>query len=260
MDSVAHHRRALGLPGLSINWGWWAESNFTAEGEAFLEGVGMAPMSTGQAIAVLEHLMGVGAVQKSVAAIDWRVFKPLYEARRARPFLAEIEAAVPATEAGQSETAPQLLERLAGARPQERVALLQTHVQNEVARVLGFDRSKQPDLREGLFQMGMDSLIAVELKSRLETSVQRPLQPTLTFDYPTIEALTTFLAREVLALDEVEPQPPSADGELQGSRPEVEPDEAEEYAELEELSREDVKALLDQELAAIDQLIGSSDD
>jgi microcystin synthetase protein McyG len=268
MDTTAHHRRALGLPGLSINWGWWAESNFTAEAEAFLAGVGMAPMSTEQAFAVLEHLMETGAVQKSVAAIDWRVFKPLYEARRSRPFLGQIEATAPAAQAGKSDTGPQLLERLAGARPQERLALLQTHVQNEVARVLGFDRSRQPDLREGLFQMGMDSLIAVELKSRLETSVQRPLPPTLTFDYPTIEALTTFLAREVLAIDEAEPQSPGPEDSgrapsgrgAQESRSEVDAEAAEEYAKLEELSRDDVKTLLDQELAAIDQLIGSSDD
>jgi hypothetical protein len=98
----------------------------------------------------------------------------------------------------------------------------------------------------------MDSLMAVELKSRLENGVKHPLPATLTFDYPTIEALTNYLAREVLALEQPqELRPIASNGDEK---------HAEEYAELEQLAPDDVKALLDQELAAIDQLIGITSD
>jgi myxalamid-type polyketide synthase MxaE and MxaD len=252
LDAMAYYRRTQGLAGMSINWGWWAESNFTAEGEAFLAAVGLAPMATDQAIHLLEYFMGVGAIQKSVAAIDWRIFKPLYEVRRERPFLAQMEATVPVEEAQPAEALSQLLDRLDQARPHERRELLQGFVQAEAARVLGFERNRQPDLREGLFQMGMDSLMAVELKSRLENGVKVPLPATLTFDYPTIEALTNYLAKEILHLGEQEDLQPVA---VAGKEEAVE-----EYAELAQLATVDVKALLDQELAAIDQLIGNTSD
>jgi myxalamid-type polyketide synthase MxaE and MxaD len=196
--------------------------------------------------------MAAGAILKSVAAIDWRIFKPLYEVRRQRPFLSQIEAAEPTREEQAAGADSNLLDRLAQAGPHERLDLLQGFVQAEVARVLGFERSRQPELREGLFQMGMDSLMAVELKSRLENGVQQSLPATLTFDYPTIEALTSYLATEVLTLRRAEePRPMIPDGKQNGT---------EEYAELEQLAADDVKALLDQELAAIDQLIGISSD
>jgi hypothetical protein len=74
----------------------------------------------------------------------------------------------------------------------------------------------------------------------------------LTFDYATIEALTNYLAREVLALEQPEePRPLASNGDEQLAR---------EYAELEQLAPDDVKTLLDEELAAIDQLIGITSD
>ena len=53
------------------------------------------------------------------------------------------------------------------------------------------------NLRRGLFDLGMDSLMSVELKSRLEATVGQPLPTTLTFKYPTVAVLTDFLAREL---------------------------------------------------------------
>jgi myxalamid-type polyketide synthase MxaE and MxaD len=261
LDAMAHYRRSQGLAGLSINWGWWAESNFSAEGEAFLAAVGLAPMANERAIALMEYFIATGAVQKSVSAMDWRIFKPLYEARRTRPFLSQVGPldaveSQAAAAGGDQPAQASLLDKLAQARPHERREVLQSYVQAEASRVLGFDRNRLPDLREGLFQMGMDSLMAVELKSRLENGVNAPLPATLTFDYPTIEALTNYLAKEVLQLGE--PQAPQAVALV--SKEEGNQKEAEEYAELAQLSGVDVKALLDQELAAIDELIGNSSD
>jgi hypothetical protein len=59
--------------------------------------------------------------------------------------------------------------------------------------------------------MGMDSLTSVQLKKRLEAAIGRSLAPTLAFNYPTIEKLAGFLAREVFSFEPpasaAEPEP-----------------------------------------------------
>jgi acyl carrier protein len=78
----------------------------------------------------------------------------------------------------------------------ERLDLLQSYVQEQVMRVLGL--SQPPDPQQGLTDIGMDSLMAVELSNRLRTAVRQPLPTTLAFEYPTIRALTRYLAEEAL--------------------------------------------------------------
>jgi acyl carrier protein len=57
------------------------------------------------------------------------------------------------------------------------------------------------DRADGFFQMGMDSIMTVELRRRLETLLQINLMTTLAFEYPTVERLANYLAGEVLGLD-----------------------------------------------------------
>lgn len=79
--------------------------------------------------------------------------------------------------------------------------MLAAHVRTEVALALGRDPARPIDPDQGLFDLGMDSLMSVELKSRLEAGVGRPLPSTLTFNYSTIAALTDYLATQVLELN-----------------------------------------------------------
>ena len=76
--------------------------------------------------------------------------------------------------------------------------MLLAHVRSRVAGVLGLASPERIALRQRLFDAGMDSLMAVELRNRLEASLGRSLRSTLVFDFPTIEALTEYLAGEVL--------------------------------------------------------------
>ena len=83
---------------------------------------------------------------------------------------------------------------------QEREGILLDKVRMEVAQTLGLSSAKEIDLGQRLFNLGLDSLMAIELRSRLQSSLQRPLPSTLLFDYPTIESLVNYLNREVLDL------------------------------------------------------------
>ncbi|MGE3806182.1 MAG: SDR family NAD(P)-dependent oxidoreductase, partial [Gemmataceae bacterium] len=68
-----------------------------------------------------------------------------------------------------------------------------SHVQQQVARVLGLPAGQLPDLKKGFFELGMDSLMAVELRNRLQKELGTPLHATLVFDYPNVEALANYL-------------------------------------------------------------------
>jgi acyl carrier protein len=84
-----------------------------------------------------------------------------------------------------------------------RMTLVRAHVRSAVANVLGFDREHPIDPRQGFFKLGMTSLMAVELRRRLEHSLGRPLPPTLAFEYPTIDALARHLVADVLGLEDL---------------------------------------------------------
>jgi acyl carrier protein len=88
---------------------------------------------------------------------------------------------------------------LEGIPPHEREEFLLAHVREQVVNVLGMDPSRPPGLRDGLTDMGMDSLMAVELRNRLEAGAGRSLPATLAFEHPTIEAISTYLGEVLLS-------------------------------------------------------------
>jgi acyl carrier protein len=112
---------------------------------------------------------------------------------------------------------------------------------------MGLDSSYVFEPEQGLFQIGMDSLMALELKTTLEGKLGYTLPPTIAFEYPTIEALAGYLANKVLRLDASEP--PAE--EVVDDQEQVRLEEA--IAELEDSSEDDLVSLLADELLKIDE-------
>src|SRR5262245_42020051 len=75
------------------------------------------------------------------------------------------------------------------------------YLRAQVTKVLGMGSPEQIEPRQRLFDLGIDSLMALQLKNRLEPSLGCSLSQTLLFDYPTIEALTDYLVQEVIPID-----------------------------------------------------------
>ncbi|HEY7509195.1 MAG TPA: acyl carrier protein, partial [Vicinamibacteria bacterium] len=100
------------------------------------------------------------------------------------------------------------------------------------------------DPRRGLMDLGLDSLMAVELRNRLASGLglEEPLPATLVFDHPTIEAIARYLGEDVLALDAPE-APAPGDGQEAGREVRA--------AEVAQLSDEEVEALLIQKLETL---------
>ncbi|WP_107666514.1 type I polyketide synthase [Cyanothece sp. BG0011] len=87
----------------------------------------------------------------------------------------------------------EFVEQIKNSFKNEQLLLIIEYVQEQVALVLGLDKSQAPGAKVGFFQMGMDSLMAVELRNKLEATFGLALSTTLAFTYPNIQTLSTYL-------------------------------------------------------------------
>ena len=244
LDALAHYRQAMGVPALSINWGPWAGGGMAdAEIQTLLKRMGLEPWQPEEGIAVLAQLLGTNTVQVTAAKVDWNIFKPIYEVKGQRPLLKQFGKTQPQQQdESQPAKRPEILDQLDALPANKRYSFLVTYLQSQVAQVLGLDSSQPPEVQQGFVELGMDSLMAVDLKNRLETSLGQTLSSTLAFNYPNIETLANYLANEVLSLElttQRESQKDTTDELSQAS------------AELEELSEDELASLLDAELGAL---------
>ena len=80
-----------------------------------------------------------------------------------------------------------------------------------VAEILGFEHPDQLEEDAGFFQLGMDSIMAVKLRGRLETDMGRSFPPSLAFEYPNVQALADYLASLLAPADQALAAKDSAD-------------------------------------------------
>ena len=229
MDALMHHRRQLGLAGLSVNWGPWAEAGMATQlddrDQARFASQGLDAIDTEQGLQVLGYLLNQNATQTGVFPVDWSRFlasSSLAASSLATSPLLETIAPVQPMPSERSE----FLQQLDTASVIDRVSLLQTHIRLQLAKVMGFSAPDLIDPQENFGELGMDSLMAVELTNRLQKSLSCTIPQTLAFDYPTVEALANYLAAEVLTdtpieIESVVPVAPAVESVL----PEQLPDE-----------------------------------
>jgi acyl carrier protein len=129
-----------------------------------------------------------------VADVNWPIFKELFESRRRRPFLERVGIATAA--AGEAcET--DLAQELRALDPRAMRVRIAGFVQQQVAAVLGWSHARPPDPWRGFFDLGMDSLMALDLKNRLQAALGLPLRGTVVFNHSTVNALAEFLALQL---------------------------------------------------------------
>jgi len=188
LDALAHYRHGLGLPALSINWGPWEGGGMTSpEAATLLSRIGVRVLAPELALEALNHLPAVS--QLAIADIEWHRFQGTYEARGLRPFIDHMRPDI------HQPSEPELSERKAGKTfTGDRSSLVEA-LEREAARVLGFE-SARLDRDLGFFEMGMDSLLALEFRGRIESSLGIAVPATLLFDSPSIHALADSLLDE----------------------------------------------------------------
>jgi len=239
LDSWSHYRRGLGLPALSINWGPWAGGMMTTEFQSELARMGIKLLPPERAIGALEYLLGSDRVQTTVAQVDWNIFKSLYEVTGTRLLLEQLTEVPTEKEASSVPKSTTILQHLENASAKERWEWLISYIQGEVAKILGFPLSQLPDTQQGFAQMGIDSLMTVDLRNRLQTNLGRSLPSTLAFDYPNIELLAGYVFNEVFGSEK-----PIKKHAQQKSDDEL-------TKNITQLSERDLEALIDGKLGAL---------
>ncbi|MEW6234619.1 MAG: type I polyketide synthase [Candidatus Omnitrophota bacterium] len=199
LDAFAHYRLAHNLPAQSINWGPIIGGGmFSPDDQDELARIGVTASPLSDSASTLQAMMESDIVSAAVADIDWRLFKGAYEARGRRLLFERMETSredSPSTKTAKKET---LLEQIGQAPLSRRRELLNSHLQNALASVLGIESSKTLDPQRGFFDMGMDSLTAIELKNRLENDLGVSLPSTLAFDHSTLQTLADYLIKDKL--------------------------------------------------------------
>jgi myxalamid-type polyketide synthase MxaD len=256
LDALAHHRKAQGQPAMSINWGAWADLGFadTLGGKrlaARLALLGIGSMPAEQALEVLKRLLGQGSIQVVAVPVNWRQYRESYPAGSEPPLLSQLsrdEADVPRQAERSGEKARLTSAALLAAEPGERHGLLQTYLSEQVTRVLGLAAAKL-DVQQPLSNLGLDSLMAVELKNRIAVDLKVNV-PVVKFlqGFSVDQAVTQVL--DQLTAEAVNPPAPLATAVTQRQEEREEKRNAEQLlANLEQLSDDQVGSLLKEMLA-----------
>jgi aryl carrier-like protein len=203
LDGLMANRRAAGLPGVSLAWGLWeqtaggmaAGTDDLARSRMNRRG-GLLPMTPAEGMNLFDAAVTSGLPMLVPAKLDLRGLRADAAAGAEVPHLlrglvrAGRQLAHTATA---SDEHGRLAERLAGRPAAEQVAVLLDLVRAQVAAVLGHGGNHRIDADQGLFEIGFDSLTAIELRNRLRTITERKIAANLVFAYPTPEMLAAHL-------------------------------------------------------------------
>jgi epothilone polyketide synthase D len=195
LDAFAHYRRASGLPALVVNWGPIEGSGAVSGAQDVLARIGLAMVAPDDAFRALDRLWAPRITQAVLARVDWPLFRQTYEARGRRPLLAELTQAVESPAAGRAPAMsirPALTRILQEPTSERRRELIVEHLLQAIQPLLP-PGGPAIDLQRGLFDLGMDSLGAIDLGRRLTAMLGIPVPTTVVFEHPTVEALAEHL-------------------------------------------------------------------
>jgi NAD(P)-dependent dehydrogenase (short-subunit alcohol dehydrogenase family)/acyl carrier protein len=241
LDSLAHHRRSLGLAALTINWGVLGGEGYVARNERvaeFLARQGTTELSPGEVVALLESFLTAGATQVMAIRVDWSKWRQFFRGLQENPLLERLFASGVESQEASGVTGDWRL-KIETAAPEERQRLIGQAIREVVGSVL---RVKPDTLRDDqpLTDLGLDSLMGVEIETSIESALGVALPPTSLMRARTIGHIVALIAEHMGGA----PAGSSAPLPVLPTRP----------APAEEV---DMEALSDQE---IDRLLGEDTD
>ncbi len=178
LDSLAHHRHALGLPALVINWGALGGEGYVARNERvaeYLARQGTTALTPGEVVALLESFLKAGVPQMMSLRVDWTKWRQSYRGLQENPLLQHVfVGGAEAEEKG--GVASDWRYRIESASGEERNGIIENALREIVGQVL---RVKADSLRvdQPLTDLGLDSLMAVEMETLIESTIGVALPP-----------------------------------------------------------------------------------
>jgi acyl carrier protein len=240
---LAHLRRAQGLPALTIDWGPWSEVGMAAR----LDG-GDYTRWAREGMGVIDPAGGMAALRLAVAQRrPYLAIAPLAASDAARAAGTTSPAATGERSSRQQGGArqPELVARYRQTPPSLQRKLLLDYVAEQAARTIGLPSAYKIDPGQPLHDIGLDSLMAVELRNLLGAACGKTLPATLLFDYPTVAAVAGYLQSHA-ALDAAPDAAPDGRGQ-----PAAAPARSADERPLEELTDAEAEALLLAELSRL---------
>lgn len=204
LDAMAQYRRHVGLPALSINWGPWSEVGMAAglsEKERLRwEQYGIKPIKPEAGLLALETAMAQGEAQLAVLNIDWHRNLSQIPNRDVPAFFSALvlDSKTMGGKSSLAEKKAELRDLIRNVHRKERWFLIQTYLKEQLRIILGLKEITDIDEEQNFIEMGMDSIMSVELSSRLSHSCGCSIITTIAFDYNTLNALTDYLISDVL--------------------------------------------------------------
>ena len=197
LDSLAHHRHSLGLPALTMNWGVLGGEGYVARNERvaeFLAKQGISALSPGEVISIVESSLRAGTTQVAAIRVDWAKWRTFFRGMQSNPLFERIFAAVEGQES--SGVTSDWRNKIESAAPDEKETVIAQAVREVVGSVL---RVKPDTLRDDqpLTDLGLDSLMGVEIENSLETAIGVALPPTSLMRARTIGQIATLIAGHV---------------------------------------------------------------
>ena len=204
VDGLVAHRRTRGLPATGINWGPWADVGRAQ----FFADLGFSMITRDQGIAAVQAVLAADRSRTGVFGLDARQWFQSFPAAQGSSLFAKLAATTTVERRGGGR----IRAELDGVEPGQRPVRLASAIADEIQAVL---RSTDPlDHDEAMESLGLDSLMALELRNRLEAGLGITLPVALVWAYPTISGLATALcARMGYESSAPSAEPESADAE-----------------------------------------------
>ncbi|PLV48291.1 polyketide synthase, partial [Mycobacterium tuberculosis variant microti OV254] len=211
VDGLVAYRRSLGLPAVGINWGPWAQVGRAQ----FFADLGVAMITVEQGLAAMQRVLAADRARTGVFSLDARQWFQSFPSAAGSALFAKLQEASTAERRGGGA----IRAELDGCEPVERPRRLAAAIAGEIRAVL---RSTDPiDPDRPMESLGLDSLMALELRNRLEASLGTMLPAALVWAYPTITDLAGALC-ERLGYAAMTADPPAPEGESELSDEEME--------------------------------------
>jgi acyl transferase domain-containing protein/acyl carrier protein len=197
LDGLAHYRRNHGLVATSINWGSWenvAGMAASTSADNRLSKQGFKAIHSEKGLAVLEKILTANVTQIGVVPCDWHKYFSQLTSEQALFANWQKQEEQPTKSA-------EFLQNFEKARPDEKHTILVNFVAETAHQVIGIDTSDTLDIDKPLMELGMDSLMAVEIRNRLGKDLDTSLPVSLLFNYPTVNELVKYLEQKVIKSD-----------------------------------------------------------
>jgi acyl transferase domain-containing protein/acyl carrier protein len=189
LDGLASFRHSQKLPALSINWGPWEKGGMVENisGSARVLESGFSLLKSAEALSYLAQVLNQSEAQIAIVKADWERLKNIYSSHHEQALFEDL---LPGSTIENQDILHDFRQELDQHPAWGRYELLVDYLLSYICRLLEIEDKESVDHKRGFFDMGMDSLMAVKLRTVLEKQLSHSFASSVIFDFSNIESLS----------------------------------------------------------------------